>query len=695
MSWIFTPVSRVVRDPHHGTNFAKQRPETNIVRENSQNVIDAAREGTKPNLVITASADGEELSADRAQYWLEGLTEHLMVMEGNNVPAGVSRLKRAGIDKQPMPYLLIEDYGTHGLKGDWYDDSGKDKKNFYHFYFHSDGISSKEDDEGGSFGLGRTVNLAASDIHAALSISRTSDSNPDFLKGVANLTSHRLNDVNYDFTSFFGKYDPTADEGLDDRDKTIIPFVAGVDEQFDRALEDFPIQRDSEGTSVVSLYASELNFNELLFRVVHSYFLPIVRENFIVTVRKGAEAYTFKDADSIREALEKNLIEVPEDEDREWNENDIRILMEMAEDLVTTSNKVIKFPAYEHIDEHGTILEKRTPGVRQDHGPWAVGTILRSICKEEQLAEIREQLGLRRTPGTQQTTEPRRAVVEFSVPVLAKPTDKNIAPKVDWSTFKVIIQRTPGDLQAGKDYFIRDTLSIAGMDEIGKHKGYRAVTFVEAGPLAKLLRSSEDPGHLEWISTQDRSKRDFEYARYTIQYVSKATNELLRLLTIPEDIPLDEEVSKDVLGYWEIEETGSSKLNPNPGPNPNPKPLPPIPRSPEFFVVNQIAGGFVVSNNPRFKNDDDTFPNIVGAVGYSVARGNSIGSWSSADFRLDQSDLVSDESGCEIVRKTDNWFEIKVTQKEFKFKLTGFDSNRDIEVEVNEKDLKSLGATDA
>jgi len=113
---------------------------------------------------------------------------------------------------KPIVALKASDFNTVGVTG-----ADDDNKSPWYSLVRCEGSSTKGDDEGGSFGLGKNAPFAASQMRTVLYSTYNADSEHVF-QGVATLTSHRSNGTRFQPTGYLG-----IDHGESVRKKKLIP----------------------------------------------------------------------------------------------------------------------------------------------------------------------------------------------------------------------------------------------------------------------------------------------------------------------------------------------------------------------------------------------------------------------------------------------------------------------------------------
>src|SRR5258708_1703059 len=117
----------------------------NLVREVTQNAGDAS---VKPEGEVTVSFRFGEMSVQRfSQRYMRGLEPHLFACDNNKAAAILK-------EQTPVGFLIIEDFGTTGLKGSIERDA--DESNYNRFWWRY-GDSGKQGEEGGRHGVGKTT----------------------------------------------------------------------------------------------------------------------------------------------------------------------------------------------------------------------------------------------------------------------------------------------------------------------------------------------------------------------------------------------------------------------------------------------------------------------------------------------------------------------------------------------------------
>ena len=121
--------AEINQDPVQGEFFSREADlPGRLVREAIQNSLDAKLNGKSVRVRFVFSGDRDALPADQASRYLHGLEQHVRaVVEAGGMASTAPSAEEdeeesAAYDafacfKEPMTYLVVEDFGTRGFKG--------------------------------------------------------------------------------------------------------------------------------------------------------------------------------------------------------------------------------------------------------------------------------------------------------------------------------------------------------------------------------------------------------------------------------------------------------------------------------------------------------------------------------------------------------------------------------------------------
>ncbi|HYR27326.1 MAG TPA: hypothetical protein VEU30_02600, partial [Thermoanaerobaculia bacterium] len=276
-TWHFRSMDRgeVHVDPVHDEFFKAQDLADALVRESIQNSLDARvpRSRTPVRVRFQFAAGANALYADAVRTYLAGLDDHL------NASLRTMHTVLPRPD-EPVPCLLIEDFGTRGLTGDpnidpELDQAGEEKKNDFFYFWRNVGRSSKGEVDRGRWGLGKAVFTVASRIRTIFGITRRYDDDRSLLLGQSVLKTHVLGNARVYPYGFFARFE---------KGKLPLPIEDPI--LLDRFADDFGIHRTEPGLSIVVPYfrEDELSAERITTAVVQQYFYPILRGDLVVEV---------------------------------------------------------------------------------------------------------------------------------------------------------------------------------------------------------------------------------------------------------------------------------------------------------------------------------------------------------------------------------------------------------------------------
>jgi hypothetical protein len=214
-------------------------------------------------------------------------------------------------------------------------------------------------------------------------------------------------------------------------------------------------------------------------------------------------------------------------------------------------------------------------------------------------------------------------------------------------------------------------------------RGYRSLVVASDKPLADLLGDAENPSHTEWRQDTANFKEKYKYGKAYLDFVRGSVRSIVRQLE-----QNAEDVAPDLLVDFfslpeEPVETAPKRPAPKPakpGDEPEPEVVPP-PARPRRYALNKVIGGFSVSRGAQAA----TTPAAIDVrVAYDVRNGNAFAKYDPDDFQLFQGDISwnADYRGLKLESYSANKIRWSVTDADFHVTIVGFDTNRDLVVDV-------------
>lgn len=615
-----------------------------FVRESIQNSLDAMHSGP---VRVRFSFSGEKgmLDERRSAPYLEGLRPHLSaaLTEASATDRAEEADEITKLLNTPMKYLVVEDFGTTGLRGDVLANRPMEENNDFWGFFRSSGISPKGDDAGGSWGLGKWVFADASRINSVLGFTRRIGEDATLCMGQAILKIHESKGNKYPADGSFSLYTEDssalpmpASTANDDAEQAA--FVRG-------AVADFQLKRrDDHGLSVVIPYPREeltKSSDDLIRAVISQYFYPIVKGRLEVEFAWPNEAFRRIDADSIESDV-KRLKEAP---DAPAKYQLAALARAIAFARWTTS---VPVESYFPVDVLG-----------RKHG--GIGGI-----SDDALKELRarfnegERLAFRSVVKVEERREEGR--------------------QAEYIQFCVYIERDDELKQnESHDYYIRGDISIPEMEHVKRYPARALVHVDSKTALGKVLRAAEGPAHTKWNPRAQRVNDGWVSGYESVFGARHAAEWLLKRLVDP-----PKELQRDVLADLfpgNVSRRGAKSKKQGQSGNSEPS-------GKSVLDIRPLkdANGFVVMPT----GNDIARSRWRLRCAYDLARGGANTAFNRfeqgakngvLDFSFENGGLKIDtwECGCEII--SHNELRVEVMGKESRLKVTGFDG-RDVVVKL-------------
>lgn len=663
--WTFeqVPPGVVERNPVSEEFFANDTRLESVIRESIQNSLDARADVNQPVEVrIYFSGDKDKLSASRFEkYWNEG--------EGrfNDSDNGLTRPIPS--KKDDCTFLVIEDFNTTGLTGPT-DEKPRIEKpeyrndwNYYNYFFRENGSTKTDGSTLGSWGSGKCVFQRASRLKVSFAYSIRNGYMPQkFLVGKATLKNNQdENGVTWSPDGWFGllaEYDSQRPNKM-----LKCPIV---DEKFlSTFCEDFNLVRKEEcGTSIVIPYVhlvkkgeksgAEFNQHNLIRSVLRNFLVALYKDDLVVKIKVGKEGH---ETTISKATFQEFASFLPSVEDKDA--------------VVTSLHQSLIIETLSESLPEGQIftLKMSDPTFK-----WT-----KDLFEDEQLEKMQRILHARKL-----------CCVKVPVSVFKKVegTDEIIKEQ---ACFRVAIKRM--ELKKSlSPVFFRAGLLIDAASNV-KLNAYIAAVIIENDALAKLLVAAEPPSHNKWNYDSDRVVKGYDKPRSHIQYVTTAVKNILDIIAssnreanwdpLSSIFGISKPKGKDPSG------TGTTEPEtPPPSGEDDPEDPPTLEEKGRIISISEInnatdTGLRIFSDKGLEKRADYEFPlKTTFVVGYDTLRGLS---WSPNDFDFSTGSggvKIKLESGNVEIFACGNKVTLTIKDKTpFVFSLTGFDKNRDLNVD--------------
>ena len=615
-----------IRDPIHGEFFATDaisEPGMALIREGIQNSLDAGRPGEI--VTVRAFLSGQEHAAPPGVFarYFKGARPHL------DAPNNGIRRDDVPNWKESCPFLVFEDFGTHGLEGDpaeAFRAKSGGKNHFYHF-FRAEGQTDKDSSQRGSWGVGKHVFWRSSRASTVLGYTVRASDDLRLLMGKAVLKCHWVGD---DYCQD-GYYGVSRGDGSQ--------FILPIDDS--PTIEDFRsafrLTRDREpGLSIVVPWPDgDVTHESLLKSVIHDYFYPILAGQLHVLVETPV----------IRTSLDKDSL-LPEVR---------RIGGLLTEELE---------PLLELADWARSLPDDQKPSLQMPD-PTRAWKWDRNLFPDQLIQDLQKRFE-------------RLERIAVRVPVAVR--EKGEPPRE--SFYDVFAVRDLADT-AGRPTFVREGVIIPKVDA-PRSRGVRALVVADDGPLTSFLRDAENPSHTEWQYDGSNFRGKYRSGRSDLMFVKRSVHEIVRLLSEMET--KEDRILLDDFFYLPAADAVRSR-DQRPGEESGEKS--PIPTStterPTPFRVPKIHGGFSVLPGDK----PVTRPCILEIrAAYDVRRGNPLKRYRTSDFRFEAAPIRFEPppQGVEVLQYEGNRLLVEVCDPNFRVHLAGFDPRRDLYVKIEPKE---------
>lgn len=642
MEWKFKKLTRddTKTNPSHVNFFRDEKLSSEVdslVREDIQNRLDARNDPGQPVEVrYRLSGPGEQLVGAEVTKWLSSLQAHV---QSSHV---VEELEFPPEENESMSFLVVEDFNTKGLQGDWevFNDPSPEsdlaERNDFYWFIRNVGRSAKRENDRGRWGLGKIVYPACSRIRSFFALSVRLSDGCRFLTGRSVLPIHTFDGEWFSSEGYFGLYDS---------DESYFCIPASQADLVDDFADTFKADRgDLPGTSLVIPFPVEsVSVNSLCESVLRYYFWEIINGRLEVRVESDTESHLI--------GKETIAAEIPLFESATYDPVKMKALYEFA-----VGAAEFDFSGAEYFKLNADSLK------------WSDAESWISV---EQLMAARNAL-----------LSERQLCFEIPVKVRRKGGEQKE------SYFHVYLQ-SDSSLHGAEEEFIRDGLTIAGQKVLA-NRGIRSLVVAEDGFLAVLLGDSENPAHTKWIGADLKGK--YVNGPATVSFVRNASKGLMGLL-VESNNERDDELLTQFFGV-----PIDSPPKPRPIPNPEidvvPSPDPPAPPSDSpFYSLTQSEDGFRLKSSPNDKTRETRDFSKYGIrvrCAYEGGSGNPLKAHSRFDFDLQdpgQIKLDGDAAAFEFV--TSNEIRVYPESKDFDFQCSGFDPNRDLYIKAERFDVET------
>lgn len=450
----------VETDPTQGEFFVNNEIDRSsaLVRETIQNSLDARRDDASAVEVRFSFHEGALfLGQTLLRDYLAGLVPHLRACG----------LDLDGIDLNEPRFLVVEDFGTHGLRGN---PETQEPTDFY-FFWHVVGRLGKTDAKAGRWGLGKTVFPNSSQISAFFGYTIRSDDRRHLLLGQTCLKTHSLNGTTYLPYAF---YQSSGERQFE------LPF--DDPERLAKFRSDFRLtRRDENGLSLVVPFPyRELNENSLIEAAIEHYFFPILAGSLIVQVGDRR--------------IDRTTI--------------LSLAAQLQSRKLRDIEKALKFAAELQTLDPAAVQPIEFPGRLNS----SAARVPSDAFAPETIARLRQDFRAEKIIGVR-------------VPV----TIESKAGQAEPSFLTLFLKRDPSLLR-GHDFYLRGGITLSGQNVFGSRPAF-GLLLADDTPVCRFLGDAENPAHTLWNPRSPRVAAKYRKARDTVMFIREVMVSLLDTLT--------------------------------------------------------------------------------------------------------------------------------------------------------------------
>ncbi len=519
--------------------------------------------------------------------------------------------------------LVIEDFGTSGLTGSTHQ---KDDDNFSDFW-RRHGKSHKTGTSRGRWGLGKLVYSSCSSIGAFLGLTVRASDDQAYLMGQTVLDLRRCEGLEYPAHAYWS-------EMHGDDMNTWVPVPSSDSQVIDRFKNQFSVSRKHEpGLSIVIPFPNPaIQPDDVIGVCIANYFYPVLTGQLTVEVN-GQE-------------IKKSNIRSLAHSHARGKITDIDPLFDFIEEAnqsIESGNLI-------------TLKESWIDDVKLDADDFEPEDVekIRAAFSEGNLVGVRLPLTIHRK----------------------KPSREEIPTE-----FFVFVKR-PENLAHGLDLYVRGGLTLPAESKFGERKAFGAMIANDEA-ISAFLGDAENPAHTKWIFNAEKLRNNYVSPMDRLKVIKKSVLNFYDMLVQTEE----EEDEKALISFFftDLPEESGKKSRRKPGVSPV-KPVEPIEPKPRIAVIENSDGGFSVI--PSTVAAEFEYPQIFRIkAAYDIPSGNPFKNWHPLDFNFRKKTInpAATKESVELLEVRENEYVFRINNPEFRIRIDGFDSNRDLVVKLDNR----------
>jgi hypothetical protein len=246
---------------------------------------------------------------------------------------------------------------------------------------------------------------------------------------------------------------------------------------------------------------------------------------------------------------------------------------------------------------------------------------------------------------------------------------KPVKSKLKQTYFDVFLQKDQ-KLKKPEEFYIRSGIII---NEIRMLKSpVRGLLLADDDMISRFLGDAETPSHTNWLENTKDFKERYQKAHEALRLVKNSMAKLVKMIDIPpagRNSALLSDVFPKITTdpIIPVEKIGDNKRK----------------NSTTDFVIKPLNDGFFID----IKNPELELPcHAEILVAYDVAEGNPFEKWKQFDFNFKEVSIKGKGTRENKYKFIKNQLSFEIVDHDFNIKITGFDRNRDLIVNILKKD---------
>ena len=379
---------------------------------------------------------------------------------------------------------------------------------------------------------------------------------------------------------------------------------------------------------VIPLPVDEISFESLMKGVIQHYYYPLLARILKIEIQDNINARQ-------EELNSENLIEKASSidwSDTEWKGIDIRRILEFIKDSLDIEPIRLQ------------IHEPSNPQITPESFGEQIETVKGNFLKGNSL--------------------------RFEVPVKIRKTDGTAQE----SFVSILLKRFP-DFKKPFEAYIRSGILIPEIRMLG-NRPVAGLLIAEDPAVCEFLGDCETPAHTNWNERTEGFAEKYVNAAKILRFIKKS---MLQIVSILDEPPRERQTDflKDIFSV----PVGPEEREDEKGTTRPPVIPEGIKRKLAKFNIEIIQGGFRVTLNPKITGLPFPFPATV-KMAYDIRRGNPFSQYDKFDFDVASDSITIETHDCNVIEKRDNILKVKITGENFELRVTGFDSKRDLVIDV-------------